>query len=214
MMAARRPKNGNWLRKQNHRIRKYRLDIASTLLKETQPKILEGRLQSKIQTALNGTENTGKTDTGIFKHRKLISGPVFQSEKRHRKQTVPRVSAEINPKNGHCLKRLDGKYDKWDEIPRYILNGKLRIVQNKKDTDTDLKDDDDDDDEKEEIPEEAEIVYDTSERDGRYENVTPQIHTDREITQVENSKLIKLSNRTFNQPNRYGSVPYQGNCCM
>ena len=48
------------------------------------------------------------------------------------------------------------KYGKWDEILRDTLNGKLRIVQNKKRTETYAEDDDDDDDE-EEIPEETGI---------------------------------------------------------
>ena len=59
-------------------------------------------------------------------------------------------------------------------------------------------------------------------RDGRYEpirtnpeNDTLQIHTDRELPQGENSKLsIRRSNRNVIKPNRYGSVPYQGNFCM
>ena len=45
-------------------------------------KSLEGRFQSKIQTAISGTENTGKTDTGRNIHQNFISGPLFQSEKR------------------------------------------------------------------------------------------------------------------------------------
>ena len=48
-------------------------------------KSLEGRFQSKIQTSLTGTENTVKTDTVKIIHRKFISGPLFQSEKRHRR---------------------------------------------------------------------------------------------------------------------------------
>ena len=95
-------------------------------------KSLEGRFQTKIQTAISGTENTVKTDTGKIIHRKFISGPLFESEKRHRRESAPAVSAEITPKNRHCLRGLDGKYGKWDEILRDILNRKLRIVQNKK----------------------------------------------------------------------------------
>ena len=91
-------------------------------------KSLEGRFQPKIQTAISGTENTVKTDTGKIIHRKFLSGPLFQSEKRHRRESAPTVSAEITPKNRHCLRGLDGNYGKWDEILRDILNGKLRIV--------------------------------------------------------------------------------------
>ena len=140
-------------------------------------KSLKGRFQLKIQTALSGTENTVKTDTGKIIHRKPILGPLFQSEKRHRRETVPTVSAEITPKSRHCLRGEDGKYEKW--------NGKLRMVQKKTRTETESEDDDDDDDEEEEMPEDAGIVYDTSERDERYElirtdpeNDTLQIHTD------------------------------------
>ena len=93
-------------------------------------KSLEGRFQSKIQTALSGTENTVKTDTGNVIHRKLISGPLFQNNKRHRKETLPAVSAKITPKNC-CLKGLDGKNGKWDEILRDILNGKPRTSRGK-----------------------------------------------------------------------------------
>ena len=116
----------------------------------------EGRFQSKIQTAISGTENTVKTDTGKSIHRKIISGLLFQSGKRHRTKTVMTVSAEITPKNCHCLIGLDCKHGKCDEILHDILNGKLRIVQNKNRTETESEDDDDDDDEdEEEIPEEA-----------------------------------------------------------
>ena len=94
-------------------------------------KSLDGRFQSKIQTAISGTENTVKIDTGRIIHRKFIPGPLFQSEKRHRRESAPTVSAEITPKNRHCLRGLDGEYGKWDEILRDILNGKLRIVQKK-----------------------------------------------------------------------------------
>ena len=83
---------------------------------------------------MSGTGNTVKTDTGKILHRKFISGPIFQSEKRHRRESAPAVSAEITSKNRHCLRGLDGKYGKWDEILRDILNGKLRFVQNKKST--------------------------------------------------------------------------------
>ena len=182
-------------------------------------KSLEGRFQSKIQTAISGTENTVKTDTGRIIHRKLISGPLFQSEKRHRRESAPTVFAEIPPKNRHCLRGLDGKYGKWDEILRDILNGKLRIVQNKKQTETETKDEDDHDDDEEEMPEEAGKTYDTSERGGRYapirtdpENDAIQIHTDGEMPQGENTENNhRRSSRNTNRPNRYGSIYYRGN---
>ena len=60
---------------------------------------LEIRFQSKIQTAVSGTENTVKSDTEIMIHRKFISDPLFQSEKGHRRESAPAVSVEITPKN-------------------------------------------------------------------------------------------------------------------
>ena len=90
-------------------------------------KSLEGRFQTKINTAIDGTENTVKTDTGRTIHRKFISGPLFQTEKKNPKDTAL-TNAEITPKNRHCLRGLDGKYGRWDEILRDILNGKLKIV--------------------------------------------------------------------------------------
>ena len=128
-------------------------------------KSLEGRFQNKIQTAIDGTENTIKTDTGKIIHRKFISGPLFQTEKKGKKDKAL-TNAEITPKNRHCLRRLDGKYGRWDEILRDILNGKLKIVQNRKTSISESEDDDDDDDE--EMPEEiGNRSYDTSEREGR-----------------------------------------------
>ena len=64
-------------------------------------KSLEGRFQSKIQTALSGNKNSVKTDTGKTIHRKIISGPLFQNERRHRRESAPIVSAKITPKNLH-----------------------------------------------------------------------------------------------------------------
>ena len=131
-------------------------------------KSLEGKFQTKIQTAISGTESTVKTDTGKIINRKYISGPLFQTEKKVRKEPAINTSGEINPKNRHCLRGLDGKYGRWDEILRDILNGKLKIVQNRKQTGSDTEEEDDDDDD-EEMPEETGTkVYDTSEREGRY----------------------------------------------
>ena len=177
-------------------------------------KSLEGRFHSKIQTAISGTKNTVKTDTGRIIHRKFILGLLFQSEKRHRRESAPTVSAEMTPKNRHCLRGLDNKYGKRDEILRDILNGKLRIEQNKKQTETETEDEDYDDDDEEEMPEEAGKTYDTSERGGRYapirtnpENDATQIHTDGRMPQGENTeKIHRQSNRNTNRPNRYGSI--------
>ena len=67
-------------------------------------KSLEGRLQSKIQTAISGTENTVKTE--------FISGPIFQSEKKHRRKSAPTVSAEITPKNDIAYEDLTAYTEK------------------------------------------------------------------------------------------------------
>ena len=84
---------------------------------------------------------------------------------------------------------MDGKYGRWDEILCGILNGNLKIVQNREATDTDTEEDDDDEDNVE-LPEEngKPKVYDTSERDGRYapirthpEENALQTHSDGEI---------------------------------
>ena len=48
--------------------------------------------------------------------------------------------------NRHCLRVPEGKYGCWDKILRYILNGNLKIVQNRRKTDTDMEEEDDDDD--------------------------------------------------------------------
>ena len=171
----------------------------------------------KVQTAVDGTENTVKTDTGKIIHRKFISGPLFQTKKKNLRDTAI-TNAEITPKNRHCLRGLDGKYGRWDEILRNILNGKLKIVQNRKVSVSETEDEDDDDDE--EMPEETgSRTYDTSERNGWYQPIRTnpeedviQIHTDGdEIPQGENTvNKIRRSSRNMNKPNRYGSVPYTG----
>ena len=63
------------------------------------------------------------------------------------------------------------------------------------------------------------IVYDTSEKDGRYvpirtnpeEEDTLQLHTDSEITGEKPKTQIKRTNRESKIPNRYGSITYIGN---
>ena len=71
------------------------------------------------------------------------------------------------------------------------------------------------------MPEEAgsPIVYDTSEKDGRYvpirtnpeEEDTLQLHTDSEITGKKLKTQTRRTNRESKKPNRYGSVTYTGN---
>ena len=183
--------------------------------KNQNKKSLEGRFQNKIQTAIDGTENTVKTNTGKIIHRKFISGPLFQTEKKNRKDTAIK-NAERTPKNRHCLRGMDGKYGRWYEILRDILNGKLKIVQNRK-MSMSVTEDEDDDDDDEEMPEETgNRSYDTTERDGRNEPIRTnpeedviQIHTDGEISHGENTEnKTRRSNRNTTKPNRYGCIPY------
>ena len=184
-------------------------------------KSLEGRFQNKTQTAISGTENTVKTDTGKIINRKYISGPLFQAEKKTQKEPTINASGEINPKNRHCLRGLDGKYGRWDEILRDILNGKLKLVKTRKTATSDTEEEDDYD-EDEEMPEEIGAptpkVYDTSERDGRYipirtnpEEDALQLHTDGEISGEKIETNIRRSTRDSKNPNRYGTIPYTGN---
>ena len=93
------------------------------------------------------------------------------------------------------------------------MNGKLKIVQNRKGTHTETEEDDDDEDD--EIPEEfgTKKKYDTSERDGRYalirtnpEEDALQIHTDGEIPGENFETNIRRSNR--NSKNRIDTVLY------
>ena len=112
-------------------------------------KSLEGLFQNRIQTAISGNDDIIKTDTRKKFNRKLFSRPLFQTEKRLGKNR----QGEINPKNGHCLRGLEGKYGRWEEILRNILNGKPKIVQNKKRADS-VPDNDDDDEDDGKMPEE------------------------------------------------------------
>ena len=110
-------------------------------------KSLEGRFQAKLQTSKGGTKNTVKTDMGKSIHRKQISGPMFQSEKRLQRDTGPQGLSRSNTEEPPL-----SEWTRWQRrkvgILRDILNGKLRIVQNKKRIETESEGDDDDDDEK------------------------------------------------------------------
>ena len=161
-------------------------------------KLLEGRFQKKIQKAISGTESTVKTDTGKINS---FQGSLFQTERRAKKELKVNTSGEINPKNRHCLRGLNGMYGRWDKILRDILNGKLEIVQNRKTTDTETEDDDDKDDGDllEEIG--TPKTYDTSERGEKYipirtnpEEDALQIHTDGEIPGANLEHSVRQSN--------------------
>ena len=160
------------------------------------------------------------TDAGRIISRKSISGPLFQTERKTRLEPAPITSGEIQPKNRHCLRGLDGKYGRCVEILRDILNGKLKIVQNRKRSDSETEDKEDDD-EIEEMPETTgNTTYNTSERNGKYapiqtnlEEHVIQIHivSDGEISGENFEHNIRRSNRKINKPNRYGSITYTGN---
>ena len=157
-----------------------------------------------------------KTDTGKTKSRKFISGPLFQTEKKIRLEQIPQPDNEIQPKNRHCLRGLDEKYGRCDEILRDILNGKLKIVQ----TDSEEEEEEEDDD-VEEMPETTgRQTYDTSVRNGQYvpiqtkpEDDALQLHTDGGIPGGNNKTINWRSNRKVNKPNRDGSIPNTENLC-
>ena len=158
---------------------------------------------------MSGTESTVKTDIRKIISRKFILGPLFQNEKKTRREQLPQTNNEIQPNNRHCLRGLDGKYGRWDEILRDILNGKLNIVQNRRKTDTDTEEED------EEMPEATgRQTYDTFERNGKYipiqtnpEDDAIQIHTDGEISCQNTETIIRRSNLNVHKPNRYSSIP-------
>ena len=158
---------------------------------------------------MKGTEHTVTTDTGKKIQRKFISDPIiFQKERK----TAPKIGDTITPKNRHCLRGVDGKYIQWNEILRDVLNGKLKIIPNKKlDSDSESEEGEiEDEDSDFENP-------DTSERNGRYQPITTSpedeliLHTDGELNTCEiktentvTEKNIGRSNRESKQPNRYG----------
>ena len=173
-------------------------------------KSLEGRLQKKIQTAVSGTDHTVTTESGKLIHRKHISGPiVFQTEKE--KERAPQTGDKITPKNRHCFRGVDGKYIQWNEILRDILNGKLKIIQNRT-----RKFESESESEEAEIDEESDFEMenpDTSERNGYKPICTNpddelKLHTDGEMPTGENENeyleteniAVRRSNRKCVQP--------------
>ena len=103
---------------------------------------------------------------------------------------------------------------------RGILNGKLKINENRKPTGSDTDEEDADDDDDEEMPDEIgrPKMYDTSERDGRYapiqtnpEEEALQLHTDCEISGENLKTNIRRSSLVSKKPNRYGAIPNNGN---
>ena len=87
------------MKDRNHRRRKIRLDILSTLSKRITTKNPRKDNSRKNQTAISGTESAIKTDTGKISNGKFISGPLFQNERKIRKEPAVNTTGEINPKN-------------------------------------------------------------------------------------------------------------------
>ena len=182
--------------------------------KKHNKKSLEGGFQRKLQTAVSGTEHTVTTDTGKVIHRKLISELIiFQRDRK----TAPKIGDTITPKNRHCLRGVDGKYIRGNEILRDVLNGKQKIVQNQR-TESDSENE-----EGQIEDEESDFEnHDTSKKDGKYKPVTTSpedelnLHTDGEINPGENqinnktteNKKIRRSNCESRQLNRYWGVTY------
>ena len=168
-------------------------------------KSLEGRFQKKIQTAVTGTEHTVTTESGKLIHRKHISGPiVFQTEKK--KERAPQIGDKILPKNRHFLRGVDGNYIQWNEILRDILNGKLKITQNRK-----HKSESESESEEGEIDQESDFEMenpDTSERNWYKPICTNpddelKLHTDGEMpTGEKESKYLETENIAVRRSNR------------
>ena len=134
-----------------------------------------------------------KTDNGKIIFPKFISRSLFQTEKKTRREEVPLTSNENHLKNRHCLRRLEGKYGRWDEILPDILNRKLKIVHNRRKTETDTEEEDDDDDD-EEMPETTgRQTYDTFERNGKYISIqTNPILTTRYISIMTGKYRVRI----------------------
>ena len=175
-----------------------------------QKKSLEGRFQKKMESAVSGTELTVSTETGKTIHRNVILDLIIFQKERNT-ESSPKIGDTITPKNWHCLRGVDGKYIQWNEILKDVLNGKLKLVQNKK-TEADSESE-----EGEIEDEESDFEnHDTSERDG-YRPITTSpddelsLHTDGELITGENKENIttqnkKLDDQTGKESNRIDTL--------
>ena len=101
-----------------------------------------------------------------------------------KKGWAPQIGDKITPKNRHCLRVVDRKYIQWNEILRDILNGKLKIIQNRT-----RKSESESASEEDEIDEESDFEIEnpyTSERNGyKPIDTNPEdelkLHTDGEM---------------------------------
>ena len=84
------------------------------------------------KTFTNGSKRYGTYHNHRYRrkiHRKFFSDRItFQNERK----AAPKIGDTITPKNRQRLRGVDEKYIQWNEILRDVLNGKLKIVQNKK----------------------------------------------------------------------------------
>ena len=48
-----------------------------------------------------------------------------------KKERAPQIENKIIPKKQHCLRGVNGNYIQWNQILRDILNGMLKIIQNR-----------------------------------------------------------------------------------
>ena len=117
-----------------------------------------------------------------------------------KEERAPQIGDKITPKNRHCLRGVDGKYIQWNEILRDILNGKLKIIQNRT-----RKSESESESEESEIDEESDFEMenaDTSERNGyKPINTNPEdelkLHTDGELPTGENkNNYVETENFT------------------
>ena len=97
----------------------------------------------------------------------------------------------MTPKNRHCLRGVNGKYIQWKENLRDILNGKLKIIQNRTgNSDNESESEEGEINDHDESDSEMENP-DTSERNG-YKLITTnpedelKLHTDSEVHTGEN----------------------------
>ena len=98
---------------------------------------------------------------------------------------------------------VDGKYIQWNEILRDVLNGKLKIVQNKR-TESDSESEEGDIEDEESDFEN----HDTSERDGCYRPITTSpedelsLHTDGDLNtgEITTKNIVRRSNRESKPP--------------
>ena len=129
---------------------------------------------------------------------------MIQIEKK--KERAPQIGDKITPKNRHCLRGVDGKYIQWNEILRDILNGKLKIIQNRT-----RKSESKSESEEGENDKESDFEMenpDTSERNGyKPNNTNPEdelkLHADGEMPTRENkNKYLETEKSSVRRSNR------------